>query len=58
MPNPERGVLELGSLLLYGIAFTYAHQKEIKDIYVGLTKLDAPILLKSTVKVFLMPFPD
>jgi 7-cyano-7-deazaguanine synthase len=41
MPNPGRGVLELGSLLLYGIAFTYAHQKGIKDIYVGLTKLDA-----------------
>jgi len=41
MPNPGRGVLELGSLLLYGIAFTYAHQKGIKDVYVGLTKLDA-----------------
>ena len=41
MPNPGKGVLPLGSLLLYGPAMAYANQIGARKIYVGLTKLDA-----------------
>lgn len=45
-PNPGKHVIELGTILLYAPALTYAHSKGIDKIYVGFTKVDADASLE------------